>query len=182
MNGLSAVFAGRFVEQKNLDLAVAGLRSVDGLTLYLIGDGPERARIADVIAAAGLGDRIRLIPPVSQERAGAWMRAADVTVLPSSWENFPHAAVESLAQGTPVVATAVGGVPEIVEHDSNGWLLPSGDEAALSAALTRFTRDESTRERWRAGAAATGDRFDPDVLFAKAEALIRRAAARGPRA
>jgi glycosyltransferase involved in cell wall biosynthesis len=107
------------------------------------------------------------------------MRAADLTLLSSSWENFPHAAVESLAQGTPVVATAVGGVPEIVEHDRNGWLVPPKDEAARAAALERFVRDPDARGRLRAGAAEDGARFDPDVLFERAESLIRRAMAAG---
>jgi glycosyltransferase involved in cell wall biosynthesis len=178
MTGTAAVFAGRFVEQKNLRLALDAMRSVDDLTLYLVGDGPERESVTRTIGEWNLEDRVRLIPAVAQPEAGDWMRAADVTVLPSSWENFPHAAVESLAHGTPVIATSVGGVPEIVDHDRSGWLVPPGDAAAMAAALTRFTTDAEARRRLRDGAAASSDRFDPQTLFASAEALLAAAARR----
>lgn len=176
MSGPTAVFAGRLVMAKNLGLAVDAMRDVPGLRLLIVGEGPERASLARAIATAGLGDRVRILPAVSQREAGDLMRAADLTLLPSDWENFPHAVVESLAQGTPVVATAVGGVPEIVEHDRTGWLVPAGDRAALAQALLRFVDDEPARRRLRAGAAGVGDRYSPERLFAIAEDVLERIA------
>ncbi len=70
-------------------------------------------------------------------------RAADASVLPSAWENFPHTVVEALAVGCPVIATAVGGVPEVVRDGENGLLVPPGDAAALAAAIERFFGDAS---------------------------------------
>ena len=77
------------------------------------------------------------------------MRAADASILPSDWENFPHAAVEALAAETPVIATAVGGVPEIVESGVNGILVPPRDPDALAAAMARVSEDD---ELWRVSA------------------------------
>ncbi|MEA2154670.1 MAG: L-malate glycosyltransferase [Solirubrobacteraceae bacterium] len=178
MRGVTAVFAGRLVRQKNLQLAIGALRDVPGLNLAIVGDGPEAPALAQAVAAAGVGDRVRIHPPVSQQRAGDWMRAADVTLLPSDWENFPHAVVESLAQGTPVIATAVGGVPEIVEHGRTGWLVGAGDREALTAALARFVGDDALRLRLRSGAGAAGDRYRPERLFALAEDVLLRTARR----
>lgn len=175
MNGPTAVFAGRLVQQKNLHLAIEAMRDVRGLQLMIIGEGPERAALKEAIVVAGVRDRVSLLPPVSQRQAGDWMRAADVTLLPSDWENFPHAAVESLAQGTPVIATAVGGVPEIVEHDRTGWLLQAGDGEALQRALLRVAQDEEAHRRLRAGASTVSNRYQPERLFALAEEVLRRA-------
>lgn len=178
LTGPSVVFAGRFVPQKNLPLLVSAMAGVAGLTAHLVGDGPERHTLEAAIASSGVGERVRLVPPVPQSEVGRWMAAADATVLPSDWENFPHAAVESLAQGTPVIATAVGGVPEIVEHDRNGWLLEAGDRASLERALQRVAGDAGALDHLRAGAEADVRRFDPEPLFEAARLLLEAAARR----
>ena len=68
-------------------------------------------------------------------------------MLSSAWENFPHVLVEALRVGTPVIATRVGGVPEIVEDGVNGLLVPPGDPAALAEAIRRFFADDELRAR-----------------------------------
>ena len=92
----------------------------------VVGDGPSEADLRRAIDEAGVGDRVTLKGALPRSEAIEWMRAADACVLPSDWENFPHAAVEALAAGTPVIATAVGGVPEIVEPGMNGLLVSPG--------------------------------------------------------
>jgi glycosyltransferase involved in cell wall biosynthesis len=104
------------------------------------------------------------------------MRAADAAVLPSDWEGFPHAAVEALAAGTPVIATRVGGVPEIVEPGRNGLLVERGDERGFAAAIAAITGDEDLRRRLREGAQQTGRRYAPDQTYAALERELIRAA------
>jgi glycosyltransferase involved in cell wall biosynthesis len=103
-------------------------------------------------------------------------RAADCSLLSSAWENLPHAALESLAVGTPVIATAVGGVPELVTDEENGLLVPPGDPQALAAAIQRFFRDEALRtrlsERARASVAASSE----DEVFSEIERVLEEAA------
>ena len=98
-------------------------------------------------------------------------RAADAALSTSAWENLPHSVVEALAVGTPVVATAVGGVPEVVHDGENGLLVPAGDVDAIAGAIGRLAGDEALRTalaatgrrlggRPRRGARARADRPD----------------------
>ena len=95
--------------------------------------------------------------------------AADAAVLSSAWENFPHTVVEALAVGTPVVATAVGGVPEIVRDGVNGLLVPAGDPTALGTALRRIVEDDGLRRRLAAAAAPSVEPLAEDVLLGAVE-------------
>ena len=74
-----------------------------------------------------LDGRVQFIGPLDRDGVLALFRAADASLLSSTWENFPHTVVEALAVGTPVVATAVGGVPELVRDGENGLLVSVGD-------------------------------------------------------
>ena len=166
------VFAGRIVEQKNLPLAVAALGQVAGATLIIVGDGPAQDELVKAIASSGAGDRIFLKGALPRSEAIAWMRAADAAVLPSDWENFPHAAVEALTAGTPVIATAVGGVPEIIEPGVNGLLVAPGDASAFGAAMTSVVEDPALLASLRDGAGQTADRYLPAKSFGAIEAQL----------
>jgi glycosyltransferase involved in cell wall biosynthesis len=165
VTGPTFVFAGRFVRQKNLPLAVEALRRVDGASLIFVGEGPEIGAVANAVDRNGLSERVSMKGPVSREEAIDWMRAADAAVLPSDWENFPHSAVEALATGTPIIATAVGGVPEIVETDLNGILVARGDVEAFAAAMASIARNAELAERLREGTIEARRRYSAERLF-----------------
>jgi glycosyltransferase involved in cell wall biosynthesis len=164
------------VRQKNLPLAVDALGHVDGAALVLVGEGPEAGAVAEAIDRAGLSDRVCVKGPVARDVSVDWMRAADAAVLPSDWENFPHAAVEALAAGTPVIATAVGGVPEIVESDVNGILVPAGDVDAFAAAMASFVRDGGLVDRLRAAARQAATKFSAERVYGSIADELERAA------
>jgi glycosyltransferase involved in cell wall biosynthesis len=171
------VFAGRLTPQKNLPLAISALSRVPGASLVVVGEGPSRAQVERVIDDAGLRDRVTLTGALPRSDAIEYMRAADASILPSDWENFPHAAVEALAAETPVIATAVGGVPEIVESGVNGLLVPRRDSEALAAAMTRLSEDDAFLAGLRAGALEAGERYRNDVVYGTIEAELGRVAA-----
>jgi glycosyltransferase involved in cell wall biosynthesis len=173
------VFAGRLVPAKNVPLAISALRDVPAASLVVIGDGPERGELARMISESGLGDRVRMLGALPRSETIEWMRAADAVILPSDWENFPHVAVEALAAGTTVIATAVGGVPEIIETGSNGILVEAGDRAALSTAIASVVDDHALLERLRAGAQSSAQRYSRDVIFEALENELRLAADAG---
>lgn len=177
LEGVALAFAGRLTVQKALPVLLDALARTDGVvTLALAGDGPEREAVASRIRERGLEGRVRLLGALGRERVLELFHAADATVLSSSWENFPHSVVESLAVGTPVLATAVGGVAEVVRDGENGLLVPPGDPEALAAAISRFAGDEGLRRRLRAAAAPSVEAYGVDVLLAGLEATLREAA------
>jgi teichuronic acid biosynthesis glycosyltransferase TuaC len=125
------------------------LEAFSGLTaarpharLVCIGDGPCRADMLRGAASAGVADRVKLLGRQPSEVVAAWMRAADVFCLPSYSEGCPNVVVEALACGRPVVATEVGGIPELVKPGC-GLLVPPRDPGALRAAL-----DSALSQNW----------------------------------
>ncbi len=162
------VFGGRLTEQKSLELAIDAAREA-GVRLVIAGDGPERARLEALGGATFLGAQPR-------ETVLELFRAADASILSSSWENFPHGIVESLAAGTPVIATAVGGVAEVVTDGENGLLVPAGDGAALTAAVRRFLAEPALAERLRANAAPSVERYSRTRVYGRLLEILSGAA------
>jgi glycosyltransferase involved in cell wall biosynthesis len=167
-------FAGRFGAQKSLDVALDAVAAAENVTLLLAGEGDDESELRR--RAEPLGERARFLGPLTRDDVLELFAAADASVLSSAWENLPHAVLESLAVGTPVLATAVGGVPELVEDGVNGLLVPAGDRAAFGAAVARFATDATLRERLRHGAAASVERFAPEHVYAELEAILESVA------
>jgi glycosyltransferase involved in cell wall biosynthesis len=113
--------------------------------LVLVGEGPLRGELEDVVTDLGLVGNVEF----AGARPEVWssLAAADVFALASFSEPLGLAVLEAMAAGLPVVATSVGGVPELVTTNVTGKLVPSGDEGALSAALLGFLRDKRSAEK-----------------------------------
>lgn len=120
--------AGRLVPVKGFDLLIRAFKMlVDGgmgenLNLIIVGDGRERQRLQSLIAELQLETHVRLAGVVPHADLNVWYNAADVFCLCSRREGWPNVILESIACGTPVVATAVGGIPEIIRSNSIGFL------------------------------------------------------------
>jgi glycosyltransferase involved in cell wall biosynthesis len=175
-DGPTLVFAGRLSLQKALDVALRAVAACEGVALVVAGDGPERPRLDRLVAELGLGDRVRFLGAQPRETVLELLAAADAEVLSSGWENFPHALIEGLAVGTPVISTGGGGVGEIVDDEVNGLLVPPDDPDALAAAIRRFFADEDLRTRLREAAAGSVARFAPEPVYARLEAVLEEAA------
>lgn len=172
------VFAGRLGPQKAVHVLLDALAHVDGVTLAIAGDGPERDALERRVGELGLDGRVRFLGSVPRETVLRLFRAADASVLPSAWENFPHAVVEALAAGCPVIATAVGGVPEVVRDGENGLLVAPNDAAGLAAAIGRFFSDAELRERLRTAAPGSVAGYSEQAVFEAIEAELAKAASR----
>ncbi len=164
-------FAGRLTAQKDLDLALEAVRAT-GATLLLLGDGPERPRLETRARELGLAERVRFLGAGSRLDVLTVFRAADVSLLSSSWENMPHTVLESLAVGTPVIATSVGGVPEVVRDGENGLLVPAGDHPAFVAAVQRALADPVLLTRLAAAAPASVVDLAEDRVLARIEDVL----------
>jgi glycosyltransferase involved in cell wall biosynthesis len=132
------VWVGRMVPVKGLDVLVraAGLLRDRGVKfrLFLVGDGPLRGQLAADCAGAGLSGRVQFSGPCDHGQLADWYRAADLTVLPSRSEGLPNVLRESVACGTPFVASRVGGIPEIADPALDR-LVPPEEPGALADAM-----------------------------------------------
>jgi glycosyltransferase involved in cell wall biosynthesis len=164
-------FAGRLTAQKDLGVALAAVKQLDGVRLLIAGDGPQRATLE---AAAPGG--VEFLGPLPRDRVLGLLKAADAAILTSAWENFPHGVVEALAVGTPVIATRTGGVAEIVQDGVNGLLVDPGDAAAFAGAVRRYLGDPELQARLRAAAVPSVAAFDADAVYGRLAKILEQAA------
>jgi glycosyltransferase involved in cell wall biosynthesis len=176
IDGFTLAAAGRLTRQKALTDALAAVAAVgDGVSLLVAGDGPERAGLERRAADLRVTGRVRFLGPLSRDEVLKLLRAADAGLLTSAWENLPHSILETLAVGTPVVATAVGGVPEVVRDGENGLLVPPGDVPAIAAAIRRLADDETLRGALASRAAASVAELDERRLLERIVGVIEDA-------
>lgn len=170
------VFVGRLTTQKGLPVALEALRDVPDARFQLVGDGPERERLTRLAATLGVTQRVSFAGSLSRDQVLRRLAGAHAALLPSLWENLPHAAVEALSVGTPVVATAVGGIPEVVRDGVNGLLVPPGDRKALAAAMRRMAEDRTLRDRLAAGARPSVEAIGREPTYTRLEQILLEAA------
>ncbi len=168
------VFAGRLTAQKGLGAAVDALALVPAARLVLLGDGPERHSLERRAQAAGVDGRIEFRGARDRSDVLRALAGAEAALLPSEWENLPHAAVESLAVGTPVLATPVGGVPEIVHDGVNGLLVPLRSVDALANAIERLLGDRELRDRLAGAARESVAHLDRERVYGRLEEILRQ--------
>lgn len=106
-------------------------------TVTLVGDGPMRESLLDAIKQQSLGDSVRMAGSLSGEEVREAISGAKCLILPSFFEGVPVALMEAMMLGRPVVATYVGGIPELVENGVSGWLVPPGSVEALADAMEK---------------------------------------------
>ena len=168
----------RLWPQKRVDLLLRAAAAADTqpFEIAIIGEGPARAELVRLAAELGLAQRTRFEPRMN---ARAALRELDVFVLSSSHEASPLTLMEAMAAGRPVVASAVGGIPQLVEHRRTGLVVPAGDAGALADALTELLADAALRERLgRAARDVAASRFDIRVAAERLDAVYAAAARR----
>jgi len=146
---------GQLVERKGVHLVIDALARLPGHTLLVAGDGPERAALAERARRLRLEARVRFLGEIPHERLADLYSAADCLVLASSREGWANVLLEAMACGTPVVATAVWGTPEVVAAPEAGRLVAERSAPALAAAI----RDLLAAPPLRAATRAYAERF-----------------------
>jgi D-inositol-3-phosphate glycosyltransferase len=158
------LFVGRIQRLKGLEVLLRAFAQLGDLDarLLIVGGRPgtshesrEIARLQHLAGRLGIGDRTRFVGAVAHELLPAYYAAANVSVMPSSYESFGLVAVESLACGTPVVATRVGGLRSIVRDGETGVLVPWRDADLFAERLRRVLQDETLRARLASQARAS---------------------------
>lgn len=154
--GLRLLTVANLVPGKGHDVAIAALAHVPDASLTLAGDGPLRADLERLAARLGVERRVRFLGAVAPPALVEHYNEADATVLVSAREGMPNVVLESLACGTPVVASAVGGVPEVLTSPVAGVLLEHRTPESLAEAVRELAAARRPRSAVRAFAAGLG--------------------------
>ena len=147
--GLLLLSVGNLVELKGHDLVIRMVGELPQSKLVIVGSGPELSALRTLAASIGVADRVRFAGQQPNEDLKTYFSAADVLVLASSREGWPNVLLESMACGTPVVATRVNGVPEVVTSRRVGQLAETRDVPHLLAALRSLLDDRPSRAEVR---------------------------------
>ncbi|MBA2669288.1 MAG: glycosyltransferase family 4 protein [Gemmatimonadetes bacterium] len=144
------LFVGRLVERKGVHIlleAVAALKDTRDLCLVVVGEGPERAALTVLAEGLGIADRVEFTGPITPDELRIRYSRCDAFVLPAvrdskgDVEGLGVVLIEALLQGKPVIASASGGIVDIVRHGETGLLAPAGDSTALAEAITAYMDD-----------------------------------------
>jgi glycosyltransferase involved in cell wall biosynthesis len=169
-------WVGRMTGVKRTDDVLEALRllrerGVDAV-LLMVGDGPDRDHVEQRASELGIVRHCLFLG--YQEDVSGWYRAFDAMILPSANEGTPVVAIEALAAGCPVVATSVGGVPDVVREGVDGFLVPMGDTEALAERLARLVEDPALRARMgAAGRESVPARYAVERLVGDIDELYR---------
>ena len=172
------VSVARFRQEKALDILLDAMallvRDNPHLTLTLVGDGPMAPDLAIRVTALGLDHHVSM--PGHIENVAETLRSADIFALPSRSEAFPNAVLEAMATGLPVVASRVGGIPELVDHGRTGLLVRPGRPEALFEAIGHLVRHPaSAREMGRLARRRVEATYSFERMVGAFEGLYHRA-------
>ncbi len=178
VNGPLLVTVARLVPWKGVAEVIRVLavvrREFSTARLIIVGDGPQRAELE--AQAAPFGEAVLLVGAQPPERVRQYLHAADLFVLFSTYEGLPHAVLEAMQAGTPVVVSDAGGNIEVVTDGETGWVAPKGDEPALSAAIIEALSNPQLAAARAAAATVRLNRFSWLRLVDEYEAALKAVA------
>lgn len=174
---------GRLVRVKGHDVLIRAMELLRGAvpeaTLVVIGDGEERSALEEEVSRRGVEDAITFVGRQTPEEVRSILRQADVFVMPSRSEGLPLALLEAMASGLPVVASHVGGIPEVLTREV-GLLVPPEDPAALAQALTDVLQNPTRRVEMGHAARVRAQAFSSSRVTEAYEHLFLNLTARSP--
>ncbi len=150
LDGRTLLSVGHLIERKGHEITIAALSRLPGYTLLIAGEGPERQRLDALAVRLGVKDRVRLLGAVPHGELRDYYVAADALVLASSREGWPNVLLEAMACGTPVVASAAWGNPEVVSSEDAGLLMRSRTPQGAAEAIEALFRNLPCRAATRA--------------------------------
>jgi len=177
------LYVGSFIERKGLCHLLRSLPLVladcPRAQLVLIGEGPQKAELAQLSVTLGVDGHVTFLPFAPQSEVARWMQRARLLVLPSTEEGQGVVLLEALSSATPIVASDVGGIPDVVTPDV-GILVPPANPEAMGRGIATLIRD---RARWlsasRAARARAVDTYAWDRIASRFVAMYKRAIASG---
>ena len=148
-DGYKIIFVGRLIECKGIPFLVKGFEQIINnninAKLFLVGDGEEENKLKEYISELNIKQHVVFFDYKTNPQA--FIRKADLLVLPSSEEGFGRVLLEAMDVGTPVIGTRIGGIPEVIEHGTNGLLVDYGDIEALKKSIIEILEDKLLRKK-----------------------------------
>jgi len=139
----------------------------------ICGDGPERTQLEQLAKDLGVTDRIYFAGQRNRKAALALMADCDIFVLASTYEGLPHVVLEAMSLGLPVIATSVGGIPELVQDGETGVLIEDGDAETLSAAVLRLIASPELLQRMKNKAQLKAKTFSLSRMVEETERVLQ---------
>jgi glycosyltransferase involved in cell wall biosynthesis len=177
MQGIALVSVGQLIERKGHHLIIEALPDLPGVHLYVAGDGPELVNLRALAERLKVGQRVHLLGALPHDQLPLLYGAADASVLASSREGWANVLLESMACGTPVVASRIWGTPEVVAAPEAGVLMPERSAAGVVAGVKQLLSHLPDRAATRAYA----ERFSWDATTEGQLRLFSNILARQPR-
>jgi glycosyltransferase involved in cell wall biosynthesis len=178
---LRVLYVGRLVPVKQVANIIRAVARTSRIELQVVGDGPEGIELEKLASELGATDRVRFRGALPHPDVLKLLAQADALVLASDVEGLPHAVIEALAVGTPVVAPPVGGVPEVVRHRVSGIMVETPSEHDLAPALAEMRDDPSLRKTLFEGASKAGLGWRFEISADRIEELVSELALTRPR-
>ena len=138
LDNYTLLSVGNLIDLKGHDLVIKAMKKLDGMTLVIIGSGEKEKALKQLSEKLDVTDKVRFVGAIPQPQLIEYYAAADVLTLMSSREGWPNVLLEAMACGTPVIATAVGGTPEIVRPNSAGFLIDRSVEDIEMAVMNMY--------------------------------------------
>ena len=136
---------GRLVPVKGYDVLISAMQQMASklpqLYCLIVGEGESKDELSNQIQQAGLQERVRLAGYYDRDGAMSILKSSDLFVMPSRYEGTPIALLEAAALARPILASATGGIPELVQHEEHAYLVPPGDPTALAEGLSKLACD-----------------------------------------
>ena len=175
--GKLLITIGRLVPWKGfaalIDLIPGLQKEFPELKLLVIGAGPDMESLEKKTTELGLSDNVIFAGEVERDVLIRYIRVADVFILNSRYEGLSHQILEVMAVGVPVITTAVGGNPEVIEDGKNGYLVRPDDRDLITMRISSLLKDAELRARLTAAAKRTGKRFSNERMVSETVALLK---------
>lgn len=155
ITGHHCLYVGRLIPRKGLDYLLHALKKVSDVQCAIVGDGPQREHLLSLTRTLGLQDRVVFTGYVPKEDLKHFYVAADFFVLPSLAEGLPLVVLEALATGTPIIASKVAGIPDIIQEGYNGLIVPPKDVELLAVAIQKLAHTPDIQKKMGAHARQT---------------------------
>lgn len=162
------LFVGRLIEIKGVEYLIRAmkeiLKDIPDAKLMIIGDGENEKNLKNLSVNLGVEEKIDFIGKVPNDKIPVYMKAADVFVLPSLSEGFPVTLLEAMAAGLPILATKVGGIPEIIKDEENGFLVQPANSSDIAKKVIDLLADKEKMEIMKQNNKEKAKNYDWDAI------------------